>query len=277
MIKETIAQQLEEKSPGKLASVAPAYCSVKRVAACQQTFRGAMILVLVSLGLFANAARAQVVGIAKLFDPASQQQAPAPEAVVTGNGIEYHGGPIMPGPHNVYFIWYGNWTGNNATTILPELISGFSGSLYFNTNTTYGDNVNNIANTVTMAGQHFDNYSKGTALTNATLLNVISASLNSGALPVDSNGIYFVLTSPDVAETDFCTTFCGFHSAGTFGPTDIKFAFVGNPATQCPHRPGAPSCSAQTLTPNQNEGADAMANVIAHELNETVTDPDLNA
>jgi hypothetical protein len=289
MIKNTIALPLEEKCPGKLLN-APSVGSLNRAGSYQQTLRRAAILAFVSLGLFANVANAQVVGIVKPFDPANLQQAPTPasqqltpigEAVVTGNGIEYHGGPIMPGPHNVYFIWYGNWTGNNATTILPELISGFGGSLYFNTNTTYGDTNSNIANTVSMAGQVFDSGSKGTALTNATLLQVISAPLNSGAFPVDPNGIYFVLTSPDVSlttgTTSFCTTYCGFHTSGTFGLTDLKFAFVGNPATRCPARPGLAGCSAQSHTPNGNEGADAMANVIAHELNETVTDPDLNA
>src|SRR5260221_7278299 len=147
MIKMTNAQQLEEQCSGKLAGVAPAHYSVTSVV-YQQAFRRVVILALVSLGLFATTLRAQVVGITKPFDPlgqqqvpapASQQQGPTPDAVVTGNGIEYAGGPVMLGPHNVYFIWYGNWTGNSATTILPELISGFSGSLYFNTNTTYGD------------------------------------------------------------------------------------------------------------------------------------------
>ena len=272
MTKITISRQLKEKYLGKLASATPTHYQVKCIAAGKQRFRRAVIAALVSFGLFAITAQAQVVGIAKPFDPANQQQAPLGEAVVTGNGIEYHGGPIMPGPHNVYFIWYGNWAGNSATTILPDLITGLSGSLYFNTNTTYGDTNNNIANTVTMAGQVFDNYSQGTALNNTLLSQVISAPLNSGALPVDANGIYFVLTSPDVTETGFCTTFCGFHTSGTFGATDIKAAFIGNPATQCPARPGL-SCSAQSLSPNANEGADAMANVIAHELNETVTDP----
>jgi hypothetical protein len=275
MIKKIIAQQLEEKCPGKPANFAQFH---------RQVFRRVAILALISLGLFATTAKAQVVGIAKPFDLANQQEAPAPanqqlapigEAVVTGNGIEYHGGPVMPGPHNVYFIWYGNWTGNNATTILPELISGFGGSLYFNTNTTYGDANSNIANTATVAKQIFDNYSQGTALNDTLLGNVVGNPLASGALPVDSNGIYFVLTSPDVTETGFCTTFCGFHTSGTFGTTDIKVAFVGNPATQCPRgKPGATStCSHQVLSPNGNEGADAMANVIAHELNEAVTDP----
>src|SRR6266478_9250636 len=124
MIKMTNARQLEEKCPGKLAGIAPAHYSITSVA-YQQTFRRVIILVLVTLGLFATAVQAQVVGITKPFDPASQQQTlPTPDAVVTGNGIEYAGGPVMLGPHNVYFIWYGNWTGNIATTILPELISG---------------------------------------------------------------------------------------------------------------------------------------------------------
>ena len=43
----------------------------------------------------------------------------------------------MLGPHNVYFIWYGNWSGNTATTILPDLAGNIGGSPYFNINTTY--------------------------------------------------------------------------------------------------------------------------------------------
>ena len=284
MIKMTNAQQLEEKCPGKLAGVAPAHYSITSVG-YQQAFRRVIILVLVTLGLFATTVRAQIVGITKPFDPTSQQQAPAPanqqpapigDAVVTGNGIEYHGGPVMPGPHNVYLIWYGNWTGNNATTILPDLISGLGGSLYFNTNTTYGDATHDVANTVTLAGQRFDNYSQGTALTLQSLGNSIVGAMNAGAFPVDPNAIYFVLTSPDVTETDFCVKACGFHFHGTvtstLGTTDIKAAWVGNPATQCPA-----ACSTQSITPNGNRGADAMASVIAHELNEAVTDPDGDA
>jgi hypothetical protein len=278
----TTAQNIDEKCPGKLLTVVCSNESSRRTASIQEAFKRIILLALVSLGLFANA-RAQIMGIAKPFDPANQELAPIGEAIVTGNGIEYHGGPVMPGPHNVYFIWYGNFSGNVALAMLPELIEGLSGSRYFNINTTYGDATGNIANTVAMAGQFFDNYSKGTALNSTTFSQVISAPLNSGALPVDPNGIYFVLTSPDVSlttgTTSFCTTYCGFHTSGTFGATDIKFGFIGDPGTQCPRgKPGATTtCSPQVLSPNGNEGADAMASVIAHELDETVTDPDINA
>jgi hypothetical protein len=258
-----------------------------------EIFKRVILLAVLSFGLYGNVARAQFIGITKPIDPASQELAPIGEAVVTGNGIEYHGGSVMLGPHNVYFIWYGNFSGNVALTILPDLINGFGGSQYFNTNTTYGDATANIANTATLAGQIFDNYSQGTALTGTTFSNLINATLNSGKVPVDPNGIYFVLTSPDVTlnfppatpggpPEGFCTAFCGFHTSGTVGtinPVDIKVAFVGDPATQCPRgKPGATgTCSPQVLSPNGNEGADAMANVMAHELNEAITDPDGDA
>src|SRR4029078_5358803 len=58
---------------------------------------------------------------------------------------------------------------------------------------------------------------------------------------------------------------------GTLPGTAIKYAFVGN-AARCPS-----ACAAQTASPNDNTGADAMASVIAHELEEMITDPKLNA
>jgi hypothetical protein len=58
----------------------------------------------------------------------------------------------------------------------------------------------------------------------------------------------------------------------TYQSTPIKFSFVGN-AERC-----LSGCARNRVTsPNDNLGADAMANLIAHEFEETVTDPQLNA
>ena len=39
------------------------------------------------------------------------------EAVVTGNGINYHGGPVLKGnPVPIYLIFYGNWNGTGSNT-----------------------------------------------------------------------------------------------------------------------------------------------------------------
>lgn len=193
----------------------------------------------------------------------------------TSNGINYHGGPVMTNVNgtNIYYIWYGNWSGNSATTILTDLGNSIGGSPYFNINTTYYDGSNvHVTNRINYLGSTVDSYSQGTALSDAQIQTVVSSAISSGRLPNDTNAVYFVLTSADVnATSGFCTQYCGWHTHGTIGGSDIKYSFVGNP-DRCPS-----SCSAQTTGPNGNAGADGMASIIAHELEEAVSDPDLNA
>jgi hypothetical protein len=197
----------------------------------------------------------------------------APAAVT--NGIIYHGGPVMVSPSNrMYYIWYGNWSGNTATTILTDLANGIGGSPYFNINTTYFNASNvHVRNAMLYGGAIFNNYSLGTALTDANIRTIVTNSIGPGKLPSDPNAVYFVLTSADVnATSGFCTQYCGWHAHAAIGGADIKYSFVGNPA-RCPA-----SCTAQgTVSPNGNVGADGMASIIAHELEEAVSDPDLNA
>jgi Phosphate-induced protein 1 conserved region len=190
-----------------------------------------------------------------------------------GNGITYHGGPVMTNPITLYYIWYGDWTGNTATTILTDLAGSISGSPRWNTNSTYhnGSGVK-VTTSVTFGGSVNDSYSKGKTLTDANIQQVVSASITSGGLPLDVNGVYFVLTSQDVTATSgFCTQYCGWHTHATISGIDIKYSFVGN-AARC-----LSACAAQTTGPNGNAGADAMASIIMHEAEEAATDPDLNA
>lgn len=187
-----------------------------------------------------------------------------------GNGISYHGGPVMLGPTNVYYIWYGNWSTNTATTILTDLARSIGGSPYFNINTTYHNGSGaQVGNLVTYAGSTIDNYSQGTSLSDSQVQAVVASAITSGRLPSDNAGVYFVLTSADVNENSgFCTQYCGWHTNGTINGLDVKYSFVGNP-DRCPS-----SCAAQSTGPNGNAGADGMASIISHELQESVTDPD---
>jgi hypothetical protein len=189
------------------------------------------------------------------------------------NGIFYHGGPLILGTTNVYYIWYGNWSGNSATTILTDLARNIGGSSYFNINTTYynGSNVH-VTNAVNYVTSTNDNYSRGTSLSDSAIQGVVADAVTSGRLPYDTNAVYFVLTSADVtASSGFCTQYCGWHTYGTINGFNLKYAFIGNP-DRCPS-----ACEAQTTGPNGNAGADGMASIISHELEEAVTDPNLNA
>lgn len=189
------------------------------------------------------------------------------------NGINYHGGPVMTAySTNIYYIWYGDWSGNLATTILENFANNLGGSPYFNINTTYYDSNNNyVNNVVAFAGSTTVAYPYGTSLGDAEIQSIVSDAIKSNALPSDENAVYVVLTSADVIETSgFCSQYCGWHTHGTIGGADIKYAFVGDPA-QCPS-----GCAAQTTSPNGTLSGDAMASIIAHEFEEAVTDPDLN-
>jgi len=193
-----------------------------------------------------------------------------------GNGISYHGGPLLgvvgSAPVVAYYIWYGNSSGS-TTTILTDLAQNIGGSGYFNINTTYYNGSNApVVNSVTYGGSTTDNYSRGTSLSDAAIQGVVSDAITSGRLPKNTSGVYFVLTSADVtASSGFCTQYCGWHTYGTIAGSNIKYSFVGNP-DRCPS-----ACAAQTVGPNGNAGADGMASIIAHELEEAVTDPNLNA
>lgn len=187
--------------------------------------------------------------------------------------IKYHGGPLILGTTNVYFIWYGNWSGNTATTILTDFANNIGGSPYFNINTTYYDGSNtHVSNSVHYVGSTNVAYPYGTSLSDAQIQQVVADAINGGALPKDTNAVYFVLTSQDVtASSGFCTQYCGWHTYGTIAGSNIKYSFVGNPA-RC-----LSACAWQSTSPNNNAGADGMASIIAHELEEAVTDPNLNA
>jgi Phosphate-induced protein 1 conserved region len=206
--------------------------------------------------------------------------APGGKAVVTGNGINYNGGPVLKGTVPIYIIWYGNWNGTGSNTqttvnLIDTFIGGLSLSGYEKINSTYGDNTGNVSGAMTLVKQVFDTGSQGTRLRNSKISAAISAQLTSGNLPTDPNGVYLFLSSSNVKESGFCTQFCGFHTRQTLNGADIKWAFIGN-VDQCPS-----GCEIQTVGPNSTTGsgggADGMANVIAHETEEAISDPDLNA
>ncbi|MDP9121956.1 MAG: EXORDIUM family protein [Acidobacteriota bacterium] len=194
--------------------------------------------------------------------------------ITNSTGIFYHGGPVMLGTNHVYYIWYGNWGGNSAINILQDLANTMGGTPYWNIETTYTQSGGGrVSNSLRFGGSSFDSYSQGSAVDDNGIANIVANALNTGALPLDSTGVYLVLTSADVNETTgFCTQYCGWHTAGTFGTTDVKYGFIGN-TDACPSAcTGFPGNA-----PNGNAGADGMASIIAHELDEAVSDPDLNA
>ncbi len=194
------------------------------------------------------------------------------EAEAGARRILYHNGPLMTGGANVYFIWYGSWTGSTAPDIVTDLVTSIGGSAYFNINTTYYDATGaRPVNSVIFGGSINDDYSRGTALADADVAAVVSNAITSAQLPLDPNGIYFVFGASDVTVTQgntaSCTTYCGMHNVTTVNAIPVKYAFVPNPE-RCPAL-----CAFQIVGPNGSLAGDAMASHVAALLSSTVTNP----
>ncbi|HET6843285.1 MAG TPA: hypothetical protein VFK06_16650 [Candidatus Angelobacter sp.] len=202
------------------------------------------------------------------------EASPTGGAVVTGNGINYNGGPVLQGnPVPIYVVFYGNWngTGSNTpeTTSLVELfLNNLGNTPYEKINSTYGDTTGNVSGNITLGGMIFDTGSQGTSLTNTKLSNIVTRSFSNG-LPTDPNGLYVVITASTVSEQGFCTQFSGFHTHQTLAGHDIKWAFVGNP-DRCQNSCGLPGGP-------HGPAIDGLINEITHVQEEAISDPDLNA
>lgn len=190
------------------------------------------------------------------------------------NGIFYHGGPVMgtrtTNIPNIYYIWYGNWAGNSAVKLLANFAMGFGRTYNYNINSSYtnadGLPVQRLAKFPKPS--IFDNYSMGTDLNDYSVFAVVTNAITAKKLPLDRNGLYVVLSSADVNETSgLCTSYCGWHKNTAYQQINLKYAYIGNPE-RCPN-----SCAAELITPNNNFAADSMANIIAHELEELITNP----
>ncbi len=208
----------------------------------------------------------------------------APTAGSTGQmtpAITWHGGPVVGGAPNVHLIWYGNWNQANGSDtpagqqIVRDLIGGLGGSSHLAINQGYtgsgGTAVSGNLGTMQEANVGYISGTRAKRLRDSDIKSIVTSYINNHG-GAQSNAIYFVLTSSDVNETSgFCTQYCGWHTNGAINGVDVKYSFVGN-ANRC-----LSSCAAQSVGPNGNAGVDGMASVITHELEEALSDPDLNA
>lgn len=222
--------------------------------------------------------------------------------------LEYHMGPVLASPINLYVIWYGRWKTAHQATIRDFLLSlspsssSSSSSVadWWQTITLYTDQTgSNITGRITLSGEFYDStYSHGGSLTRLSMQSIIKNSIVSHprSLPLDSRaGLYLILTSPDVRVQDFCRAVCGFHYftfPSIVGAT-VPYAWVGHSSIQCPgmcaypfawptYSGGPPSGLGGVAhnimdPPNGDAGTDGMVSVIAHELAEVSSNPLVNA
>jgi len=216
-----------------------------------------------------------------------------PAGGVTGQatGILYHGGPIIPNTKVAVMYWGSGTiysggpsagttgTGAQDGSLIGHFLRNFGGSPYFNINNTYTDNIgggHTVANSVTYSQYWANNVnvppSNGSTVTNATIQAEIIRGFTTGAWAYDAQTIYAVFTAGNTnLGGGFGSQYCAYHGAFNYNGNVVKYAaqpYVGVFLN---------GCSIGLPAPNGDAAADAVVNVLAHEVEEAATDPELNA
>lgn len=192
--------------------------------------------------------------------------------------ILYHGGAVMTGANHLYAVYYGSFTATQSS-ILDNFFENLGGSGAFNVNTTYYDAQGNyIQNALAYSpatDSYYDSYSMGHTLTGHFDTGLVAYAIDNGHLPADANGIYMLITSPDVRVP--LSTYCAYHwnSDNIVAGMNIKYAVAPDPPpalySGCS---GNVATYHDTTSPNGDIGIDSVADSLMHEISETVTDPD---
>lgn len=203
----------------------------------------------------------------------------------TNSSILYHNGSVMTQYANVYFIWYGNWSGTvlgsdpDTQAKIIQFVISLGGSPYFLINTGYPNSFGDAPNGgLIYGGSVTDLQTRGFELNALAVQQVVNDKFDQNELPVDPRGIYVVLAASNISADSlgFCTPNMPSHH-GHFLRNGFphQYAFIGNP-WRCPTA-AAPQFTRRNgtklPTPNENFGADSIANSLAAVLSAIVTNP----
>lgn len=196
------------------------------------------------------------------------------------NGIPYRGGAVMTQGMPVYLIWYGSW--REATkALVREFVAGLGQSEYFAINRTYYDSKGRRAAGVAYYMGDVDlGWELGDAGpwadTEQAAIALVSLAIARAAIPPDEASAYVVLVSKEQAAYDSpCLLWCAWHDRFSLGILDLKIALAWDPAG-CPHGCTGFDPDGGYRSPNGDLAADGLANLIAHELDEIESDPDID-
>lgn len=211
---------------------------------------------------------------------------PPPPVVDAGpnNGIDYHGGPVMTdGSLGVYLVWYGDWR-DTTKALTREFVSGLNGSPYFAINKGYCQADGKcVSGALELRGEFDDAWSLGRDTvwedSEQAAFAIVAHLTVSQVFPANPSAVFVVMVSKGQKTWDgACQQWCGWHDHFTLGANDLKIGVVWDPEG-CPL-----GCSAfhgedggAPATPNGDLSADSAVSVLAHEIEEMATDPDVDA
>jgi len=178
--------------------------------------------------------------------------------------MTFHGGTILVANKTQAIFWGPSWTPYTGDIItgLDSFFSGFGVSNYANASTEYTGTNGQVTSSSTYLGSIID----GTpAPTNALSVTgaVAEACKVTNNAPVP-DALYLIYTETGAGNVNYCA----WHSYGNCSNgAPLQVAYM-------PNITGLAGCDPlDTYGTGHSEGLAALANVTAHELSETITDP----
>jgi len=180
-----------------------------------------------------------------------------------GNRISYQGGPVLANP-KAYVVFYGSWSARlSQVTLVENYLRGLGSTAYWAINGTYTD-ANHAVGPITFGGDYLD-----ARTSPPEPFEVVNQAISAGHLPYDYTGIYIVVTSPEVDVSQLGSNICGWHTEAVVTPqlAPLHYGFVSEKTSGC-----------SWPFPTANGAAvDGMISALTHELEESATDPNLDA
>jgi hypothetical protein len=189
--------------------------------------------------------------------------------------MTWHNGAIMNDVAVTSIFWGKSWASSSfigdKMTGLDSFYTGYNGSHYAGTCTEYTGTNGSVGTSVTNDGQLVDTTaapSRPPQTTSSILTEVCNALSDAGRSPA-ANGYYAVYTDTPRGSGRYCA----WHSYGTCPDVNNNNASVPVQFGMFLKLDGDSGCDPQDTGTTHSQGLAALANVSAHELAETMTDP----
>lgn len=177
--------------------------------------------------------------------------------------MTWHSGAIMTSSTVKAIFWGASWASASFVADkmsgLDSFYAGYNGSHYAAASTEYTGSNGVVGTAVAYAGHAID---LSAAPARAPKVSAIAAEVCKLITDPVANGYYPVYTDTRRGSAGYCA----WHSYGACNGVPVQFGFFFN-------LDGDAGCDPQDARTDHSQGLEALANVSAHELSETVTDP----
>ncbi|MDQ6829985.1 MAG: hypothetical protein M3081_14085, partial [Gemmatimonadota bacterium] len=176
-----------------------------------------------------------------------------------------HGGTVLVTNKTMAIFWGSQWSSpsfaQDKITGLDSFFDGFGGSAYAAASTEYIGSNGQVTTSSTYIG-HVVDLSTAPSGAISTSTAVAEACKKTGNYP-DPSALYLIYTATGAGNANYCA-WHSWGSCSTGAPVQVAYM---------PNIDGVAGCDPGSPYNGHSQGLAAVANVTAHELSETITDP----